>query len=197
MGFYHRLKEGTEVYFRPIQPSDKDAIQRGLELLSDESKYTRFFAPLKKLTEKQLIHLTEVDQVNHVAWVCLCPEHPEIPGLGVCRFVRNDDNTESADFAITVIDAYQNHGLGTEFLALLYVLAEQNNLKTLIGSALFSNLKLVERFKNLGAKIEWKSGTCDIILPILTDYSKFPNTKYTNIFVNLLNVFKNKLSNYE
>ncbi len=193
MGFYHRLKDGTEVYFREILPEDKQRLQDGLHFLSEDSLYTRFFAPLTKFTESQLVHLTEVDQDRHVAWGVTCPSHPEIPGLGTCRFIKFEDNPEKADFAITVIDAYQNLGLGTEFLALLCVLAKQHDVKYLIGSALFSNLKLVERFKSIGAKVSWSEGTCDIELPVMTSESDFPDTEYAKIFQKLLTVFEQKL----
>ncbi len=195
MSFYHTLKEGAEVFFREIHPEDKAGIQEGLKLLSDSSRYTRFFAPIKKLTDKQLILLTEVDQNRHVAWVCLCPAHPEIPGLGVCRFIKTPEDDTKADFAITVIDAYQNQGLGTEFLALLYVLAEMHGVKELIGSALFSNLKLVERFKSIGAHVTWESGACDIFLPVYSSFDHFPDSNYAKIFKKLVQNFKQKISN--
>lgn len=191
--FMHKLKDGTKVLFREIRPEDKERIQEGLKYLSESSVYTRFFTPVKRFSEKQLIHLTEVDQEQHVAWGVICPSHPEMPGLGTCRFVKMKENPERADFAITVIDAFQNIGLGTEFLALLYILADLHDVKYLVGSSLFSNLKLVERFKNMGAEISWEQGACDIVLPVLKDYSQFPDTDYASIFKKLLHIFKEKL----
>ena len=48
-------------------PDDKDAIAAGFERLSPESRYRRFFAPLQRLTARDLEYLTEVDHHDHEA----------------------------------------------------------------------------------------------------------------------------------
>ena len=191
--FYHKLHDETEVFFRQIKPEDKVRLQEGLKYLSDESIYTRFFSPVRRLTNKQLDYLTNADQKNHIAWGVMCPTYPEMPGLGTCRFFRTPEKPEEAEFAITIVDEFQNRGLGTEFLALIYVLASYHGIKKLIGSALYSNLALVKRFRQIGAKVIWKKGSCDIFLPVYSDFSDFPVTKYSKIFIKMLKIFKQKL----
>ena len=66
--FQFSLEESCSVLLRPITPNDKARLQNGLELVSAEYRYLRFFAAISQLGQAQLRYLTEVDQVNHVAW---------------------------------------------------------------------------------------------------------------------------------
>lgn len=193
--FNYELTSGEELFFRQVIPEDKERLREGFKYLSDESIYTRFFTPVNRLTDKQLDYLTHVDQINHVAWGAVCPSFPEMPGIGTCRFFRDSEKPTEAEFAITIVDKFQNKGLGTEFLALLYILAIRHGIEKLVGSALYSNLSLVKRFKQIGAEVFWEKGTCDIFIPIYKNYNELPKTKYSKIFINLLNIFKEKLKN--
>ena len=66
--FQFSLEESSSVLLRPISSTDKARLKNGLKLVSAESRYLRFFAAISQLSEAQLRYLTEVDQVNHVAW---------------------------------------------------------------------------------------------------------------------------------
>ena len=193
--FSYHLKDGTEVFFRQVTADDKTRIKEGLELLSDESIYTRFFSLVKRFTEKQLVYLTEVDQINHVAWGVLSPQYPDMPGLGVCRFIRSTKYPDRAEFAITVIDDFQNKGIGIDFLALLYILASYHNISILCGSTLNANNTFVKRIEQIKAKTYWDSGECNIHIPVFQDYNLLLNNKYSKSFISLLEIFKHKLFN--
>src|SRR5687767_9357214 len=99
----HRLANGTYVALRPILPTDKDALARGMSLLSDESKRKRFLTAKPRLTSAELRYLTEVDANKHVAIVAVPADDPEWI-VGVARFVRLDDAPDAAEFAIIVAD---------------------------------------------------------------------------------------------
>ena len=185
---------GNNIFFRQINTSDKERLQEGLHLLSNESIYTRFFSSVRDFSEKQLNYLTNIDQKDHVGWGASCPSYPKLPGLGVCRFVRSADDPKIAEFAITVIDGFQNKGIGTEFLALLYVLAPYHGIEYLSGSALNANAALIKRFEQLGATTSWNSGECDLIIPVFKDVKEIPDNNYTKIFRNLLIKFSSYLS---
>ncbi len=83
-----RLADGTGVILRPIGPSDRERIKAGFHSLSPESRYRRFFSHIPELSDAQLHYFTEVDQINHVAWVAVAGESTPAAGLGVARFVR-------------------------------------------------------------------------------------------------------------
>ena len=87
--FLFSLEESSSVLVRPISVTDKARLQNGLELLSPESRYLRFFTAISQLGEAQLRYLTEVDQVNHVAWGAP-PRHTTDPGTRI-RFIPYDE----------------------------------------------------------------------------------------------------------
>jgi len=105
---------------RPIEPNDKEGLQEGLTLLSNESRRQRFFSSRKEFTENELKFFTEVDQVNHIALVAI----NKIPGPSPAGSVRCIRDTHSgrehfAELAITIIDSFQGKGLGFILMDLL------------------------------------------------------------------------------
>jgi RimJ/RimL family protein N-acetyltransferase len=133
------LEDGTPVLLRPVTPEDRERLVVGMAQLSADSRYFRFFTPSPRLTEEQIRYFTEVDQQNHVAWLAVNPLLPNQPGLGIGRFVRQDDQHSAAEFALTVIDTAQRKGLGTAILAVLYVLAQERGVRALQGIVLPEN----------------------------------------------------------
>ena len=108
----HVLSDGTRVTIRPIAASDKQELQDGLHRLSDETVQRRFLVPKARFTKAELRYLTEVDGHDHVALVA---ESDRWPGMvvAVARYVRLDDDPDTAETAIVVADALQGLGLGT------------------------------------------------------------------------------------
>ena len=104
------LRDGTRVRIRPIVPEDKALLVAGFERLSPESRYRRFMAQVDRLTDEQLVYLTEIDYHDHYALMALDLDHG--PGIGVARYVRLRGEPEVAEAAVTVIDDYQGRGLG-------------------------------------------------------------------------------------
>lgn len=105
------LRDGTPVLIRPIRPDDKALLADGLRRLSPESVYRRFLSPKPSFSKGELRYLTELDGRDHVALVAFLAEDPS-QLAGVARFVRSDDDHETAEAAVVVGDACQGRGLG-------------------------------------------------------------------------------------
>ena len=87
-------------------------MQVGLKMLSPESIRQRFFINKKEFTEKELKFLTEVDQVNHLAFVAVHhKEGIELPA-GVIRAIKNSEKLTHAEIGVVIVDCYQMMGLG-------------------------------------------------------------------------------------
>lgn len=144
------LRDGTRVLVRMVQPEDRDQFVEGFARLSTRSRYLRFHANVEHLSDRQLEYLTEVDQVNHVAWVAIDRDAPEQPGIGVARFVRLGDEPNVAEAAITVLDDYQGRGLGTMLLRVLAGAARERGIDTFRAYVLGENRAVITMLDALG-----------------------------------------------
>ena len=122
-----RLRDGTQILIRPIRPEDREELAAGMERLSPESRYRRFFTPTNELSASELSYLTEVDHHDHEALVALEPESRH--GIGVARFVRSADDAEVAEVAVAVADSWQNRGVATALLDRLTERAREEGVR--------------------------------------------------------------------
>ena len=63
------LRDGQVAHLRPIDADDQELLVAFYEEVSAESKYLRFFAPMPRLSERDVLRFTNVDHVNRVAFV--------------------------------------------------------------------------------------------------------------------------------
>jgi RimJ/RimL family protein N-acetyltransferase len=148
------LRDGTLVRIRPILPEDKDHILDGFRRLSPESRYRRFLSPIDELTPDMLRELTEVDYADRFAYVAFALDVAGAPvGVGVARYVRLHDEPHVAEAAVTVVDDYQERGLGTLLLQALGAVALENGIVRFRAYALETNRPLQELAARLGAEM--------------------------------------------
>lgn len=153
------LDDGTKVLFRPITPDDKERLQRGMEELSEESRYRRFFAAVDHLSEEQLRYFTELDWEDHFAWLAVLPDTPGQPGVGVARAIRLPDDPAAAEAAVTVIDSYQRRGVGRALLQLLARSAIERGIGRFIMMVLGDNEPMLSLMHRLGAESDGMEGS--------------------------------------
>ncbi len=132
-----RLRDGATVCIRPIEPEDAPQLQHGLQHLSALSRYRRFRAPLARFTRQQLDELTKLDHYMHEALGALDPVSGE--GVGVARYIRDTAHPEQAELFCTVIDEWQERGVGRALTERLVARAREAGVEyftatTLIGS---------------------------------------------------------------
>lgn len=149
-GVETELRDGTQVLIRMVDPDDKDAFVRGFSQLSSRSRYLRFHTGIEELSEDQLAYLTEVDGVDHAAWVAIDRDDPEQPGIGVARFVRVAGEPTVAEAAVTVLDAYQGRGLGSTLLEVLAAAAVERGITTFRAYVLGENRAVLRMLESLG-----------------------------------------------
>lgn len=160
------LDDGTCILLRPVRPADRDELEQGMEHLSMHSRLLRFFAPVEHLSEEQLHYLTDVDQVNHVAWGALDCDTPAVLGIGVGRFVQLEEEPSVAELAITVVDDYQHRGLGKVLFGLLYLRALDVGVRTLRAYFIQDNRTLADRLVALGGTLKTEDNVVLLNLPV-------------------------------
>jgi len=134
-----RLHDGLLIRIRPILPEDRRELRRGYEQLSQESRRRRFLSPPGHLSKQMLDYLTGIDYRDHLALVAFAIEDPGAPGIAVARYVRLADEPDTAEAAVTVVDAYQGRGVGTILMQALTVAAMENGLRRFSAYVLAAN----------------------------------------------------------
>lgn len=178
-----RLRQGLRVRVRPILPEDRGRLQVGLHRLSAASRYQRFHAAVSALSPEQLRSLTEVDQVNHIAWIALDPTVAGQPALGVARCIRLPQEPHVAEVAVTVLDAYQGRGLGTLLLGLLSQSAAARGIRTFRAYVREDNDAMLRIFKDLGADVcALEEGVYQLDIPVPENPADLPDTATGRVF---------------
>jgi len=168
MRFESNLPDGRRILFRPISPDDKDLLAAGFRRLSPASRYRRFFRSIDHLSPAQLKYLTEVDGVDHVAWVAVLPDAPpDEQGAGVARWVRLTEEPDAAEAAVTVVDSLHGMGIGTTLLRLLAREAVTRGVHCFKAWVLGENQAIQAVLKDLGARPgKWEAGTLEMTVPL-------------------------------
>jgi RimJ/RimL family protein N-acetyltransferase len=125
------LRDGTSALIRPIGPGDRDRLKEGFASASPESIFLRFLAPQPRLSGGQLTYLTAIDHVRHEALIAIAPETGQ--SLGTARYVRDQNQPETAEFAIGVGDRWMRIGLGAALLRALLVRARESGILRFTG----------------------------------------------------------------
>jgi acyl-CoA synthetase (NDP forming)/RimJ/RimL family protein N-acetyltransferase len=141
------LRDGGTAHLRPITPEDAAALQRFHVAQSPESTYLRFFAPMPRLSDRDLERFTTVDHVNRVAIVALVGD--EIIGVG--RYDRVD--AHQAEVAFNIADAHQGRGLGSVLLEHLAAAARERGIHRFVAEVLPQNRKMVTVFRDAGYEV--------------------------------------------
>ena len=120
------LRDGSRVLIRPIRGTDASLLAEVFARLSDQSRRMRFLGKKEELSAGELRYYTDVDHHDHEALVALDPADGCC--AGVARYVRDADDPQAAEIALTVADDWQGRGLGTELLARLSYRARQEGV---------------------------------------------------------------------
>jgi GNAT superfamily N-acetyltransferase len=171
------LRDGSRVLLRQIRPQDRTRLAEGLRRLSPASRYLRFQRTVTELSDAELRYLTDVDHVDHEAIVAIDTTHPERPGVGVARYIRELYEPTVAEAAITVADEYHGQGAGTLLLGALAARAEANGIEVFRSYVLDGNAAMLEVFDHLGADRELEtSGLWRVDLPVPKQDEDLPDT---------------------
>ncbi|MFC8598628.1 GNAT family N-acetyltransferase [Isoptericola sp. NPDC057191] len=150
------LRDGSTMHLRPLRSEDADAIQRFQEAQSERSAYFRFFAPVRRLTERELNRLTHLDQHDRVALVGVRPGvddagRPREDVLGVARYDKITDT--EAEVAFNIADAMQGKGLGSVLLEHVAAAARERGVRRFTADVLPQNSSMLAVFRDAGYAI--------------------------------------------
>ena len=147
------LRDGARVLLRPIEPEDAPRIAASFHRLSKESRYRRRFSHKDSLPPDELTYLVDVDHRDHEAVIAIDPTSGE--ALGVARYIRSPVDPEVAEVAVTVVDEWQQRGLGRALLARLTYRARREGIRKFSAFVMSENPGALRLFADVG-KAEWR-----------------------------------------
>jgi RimJ/RimL family protein N-acetyltransferase len=149
------LRDGSAVLIRPVQSADVPLLADGFTRLSAQSRHMRFLSAKKELSPKELRYFTEVDHHDHEALGAL--SHADGRGVGIARYVRNADDPQAAEIAVTIVDDWQGRGLGTELLAQLSDRARAEGIRRFTALVVADNAAMAGLLRNMSADLVGRS----------------------------------------
>ncbi|WP_226913363.1 bifunctional acetate--CoA ligase family protein/GNAT family N-acetyltransferase [Gephyromycinifex aptenodytis] len=142
------LRDGSVAHVRPITPSDTEGIHKFHSGQSDESIYLRFFAPIKRLSDKDAYRFTHVDYDQRAALVATI--RGEI--IGIARYDRLHDES-TAEVAFNISDHFQGKGVGSVLLEHLAAIASDAGVRKFVADVLPQNRKMMSVFVDAGYEV--------------------------------------------
>lgn len=142
------LRDGSAAHLRPILPGDAEALQSFHQRQSEHSRYLRFFAPMPRLSDRDLTRFTTVDHRDRVAFVVVVGE--DIVAVG--RYDRT--SRHSAEVAFNVADSRQGAGLGSVLLEHLAAAARERGIDEFTAEVLPQNTKMIKVFTEAGFDVD-------------------------------------------
>ena len=143
------LRDGSTVLIRQVRSADAPLVADGFARLSARSRRLRFLTPKKELSPAELRYFTDVDHHDHEALGAL--DRAGGRGVGIARYVRDADDPQAAEIAVTIIDDWQGRGLGTELLSRLSDRARQAGIDRFTALVAAENVAVAGLARKLGA----------------------------------------------
>jgi acyl-CoA synthetase (NDP forming)/RimJ/RimL family protein N-acetyltransferase len=141
------LLDGGTAHIRPIQPEDAERIVEFYARVSDVSKYYRFFAPMPKLSPRDVKRFTEVDHTGRVAFVVELADRI----IAVGRFDVIEPG--EAEVAFLVEDRHQGRGIAQILLEHLAQAGREVGVHRFVAEVLPDNKRMIATLEAAGYQV--------------------------------------------
>nr|MBA2465632.1 GNAT family N-acetyltransferase [Nocardioidaceae bacterium] len=145
------LRDGQAAHLRPIRGDDQELLVEFYEQVSAESKYLRFFAPMPRLSEKDVERFTHVDHHDRVAFVLTVAQQV----IAVARFdkILPSPGPVQAEVAFLVQDAHQGRGIAQLMLEHLAQAGRERGVQRFVAETLPENVRMSQIFREAGYRV--------------------------------------------
>ncbi len=156
------LRDGHTAHLRPVRPDDRDLLREFYSRVSEKSKYLRFFAPMPRLSEKDLTRFTTVDHRERVALVMTVAE--QMIAIGRYDVIEKGE----AEVAFLVEDEHQGRGIAQLLLEHLAQAGRERGVDKFVAEILPENNKMIQVFRDAGYKVAgaYDEGVMHLEFPI-------------------------------
>ena len=148
------LKNGREIFLRPILQTDEYLLVDLFNKMSPQSRYLRFLSHLQALPEDLLYHFTHINYDSAFALVGVINEEGKDAIIAVGRYSL-DPHEDIADLAVAVRDDWQNFGLGKIVLARIIDIGKKHGICR-FGSMMEPQNSIVKKIlRQLGYEVNY------------------------------------------
>ena len=151
------LRDGTAAGLRPIYPGDQQELMRGEPLFSATTRYRRFLG-VEQVTPALARYLTEVNYVDHFAWVAVDSADASAGGV---TYVRSASDGALADISFLIEDEFQGRGLGTLLMGAVAIAARRNGISRFSADVLAENAPMRAILHHAG--IKWEPAQAGVV----------------------------------
>ncbi len=139
---YSRLKDGTELFIRPIRGEDEPLLRTFFENLSAESAYYRFGQHRINMPHVNLARFCQVDYDRDLAFLAAQPAEKDVI-IGDVRLNRFAD-PDSAELSFVVVDEWQGRGIGSTLMDYCLAVSREIGIKTLWMEIMKDNSRMIK-----------------------------------------------------
>jgi acetyltransferase len=138
-----RVADGTRVTLRPTLPQDAELQRVFFRSLSAKSRYCRFMTRLNELPEVLAERFTSIDYHSHLALLATVFEGGHEIMIGEARYIADEHDSATCEFAIAVADNWQGSGIAHALLERLEREAAALGFRRMVADALISNATML------------------------------------------------------
>jgi len=156
MDWVHRTRvaDGRAVLIRRALHADEACIQRFMQSLSTQSRYQRFFHPLRELTPAMVATILQPDESRGCALLAFAsPAHGEVVGLAQYEVVE----PRQAEVAVIVGENWRRVGLATRLLSDIGMIAAAAGIADAYADILRDNAAALMLARQLGCVVDTSS----------------------------------------
>ena len=176
--FRTRIADDLDLLVRTVEPADRAHLLAGFSHLSERSRFFRFLGGVTRLSEKDLARFTARANSEHCAIGALNMSVVPPDPVAIARYERLDTDQESAEMAVTVIDAYQGRGVGPLFIGAIAFCAAEAGIKRFVAYVHPENRGMIQLMISLGAHIaDAAEGEITFDMPLHHDAGGYPDTR--------------------
>lgn len=146
------LRDGTEIFFRPIKPVDETPLSEMLYSLSEESVRTRYMTRTMAFPHEKVQQFTNIDYKDNLAIVGVVPGVGGEDIVAIAQYYL-DPKTQAAEVAFLVQDEWQQKGMGTFLLEYITQVARQRGVKRFYAKVMPDNRSMLAIFQNSGYRV--------------------------------------------
>jgi len=145
------LAKRQEIKFRPIKPSDEDMMRRLFYGFSDESKFLRYFTPIRNMPHIKMQPYVNIDYNAVLSIVGIIQHKGRERIIAEARYAF-DDTRDQYEMAFVVDDEFQRLGIATFMINYLFSIARERGIKILYAITLPQNTRMGKVFESMQIK---------------------------------------------